>query len=156
MAQNLISAVLSDSDAAAVQQSITDARAKLSFLLSLQSDDVVSLIKVGNTFLPFIDKAYQTVKDHPEILSGVFNKEEFFKDYELVGKIRPVLNQINQLAEGLQKTYYAVVSDAMVASLEVYAAVKQNKDKVSGLNVVADEMAVFFKKSKAKSESTAK
>jgi hypothetical protein len=66
------------------------------------------------------------------------------------------LNQINQLAEGLQKTYYAVVSDAMVASLDVYSAVKQSKDKVSGLNVIADDMAIFFKKSKAKTESTAK
>ena len=106
--------------------------------------------------LPFIDKAYQTVKDHPEILPSVFDKDEFFKDYELVGKIRPILNQINQLAEGLQKTYYAVVSDAMVAALDVYSAVKQHKDKVSGLNVVADDLGVFFKKSKAKTVSTAK
>jgi hypothetical protein len=28
--------------------------------------------------------------------------------------------------------------------------VKQNKDKVSGLSVVADDMAVYFKKTKAK------
>jgi hypothetical protein len=116
----------------------------------------MSLVKVGTTFLPFIDKAYQTVKDHPEILSGVFDKDEFFRDYELVGKIRPILNQINQLAEGLQKTYYAVVSDAMVASLDVYSAVKQNKDKVAGLNIVADEMGLFFKKSKAKTDSIVK
>ena len=38
----------------------------------------------------------------------------------------------------------------MVASLEVYSAVKQNKDKVPGLAYTADEMAVFFKKSRQK------
>ena len=44
----------------------------------------------------------------------------------------------------------AVGSDTLLASLDVYGAVKQNKDKVPGLAVVADKMAVFFKKSKAK------
>lgn len=38
----------------------------------------------------------------------------------------------------------------MVASLEIYSAVKQNKDKVPGLAATANEMVVFFKKSKAK------
>ena len=38
----------------------------------------------------------------------------------------------------------------MVASLEVYSAVKQNKDKVPELAYTADEMAVFFKKSRQK------
>ena len=38
----------------------------------------------------------------------------------------------------------------MAGALEVYAAVKQNRDKVPGLNVVADEMAEFFKKAKKK------
>jgi len=44
----------------------------------------------------------------------------------------------------------------MVAALEVYAAVKQNKDKVPGLAVVADQMAEFFAKTKTKTISAAK
>jgi hypothetical protein len=34
----------------------------------------------------------------------------------------------------------------MMGGLEVYAAVKQNRDKAPGLNVAAGEMAVFFQK----------
>lgn len=68
MAQNLISATLLANDAAAVQQSLTDAKQRLNFLLSLQTDDMISLFKVGNAYLPFIEKAYQTMQAHPEII----------------------------------------------------------------------------------------
>ncbi len=156
MAQNLISATLSADDAAAVNQNLADAKSRLNFLLSLQTADVVSMFKVGNAYLPFIDKAYQTVNAHPEILSGVFDKEEFLKDYALLSALRPIFNQINELAEGIQKTFMAVGSDTMIAALDVYSSVKQNKDKVPGLKVTADEMGEFFKKSKTKSDIAAK
>ena len=156
MAQNLVSASLSAADAAEVQQNLTAAKAKLNFLLSMQTEDVSTIFKVGNAYLPFIDKAFQVMKAHPEILSGVFDKDEFMHDYELLNTLRPIFNQINELAESIQKTFMAVGSDSLVAALEVYAAVKQNKDKVPGLTVTADEMAVFFKKTKEKTETTPK
>jgi hypothetical protein len=150
MAQNLVSAVLPSEDAAAILQNLADAKAKLQFLLTLQGADIQSLVKVGNTFLPFIEQAYQVAKDHPEILPGIFDKEEFIRDCELLKSLRPILNQIKELAESLQNTFFAASSDAMVGALEVYAAVKQNRDKVPGLNVAADEMAVYFKRSPRK------
>jgi hypothetical protein len=150
MAQNLISATLSADEAAVIQQSLIDVKSRLNFLLSLQTDDIVSLFKVGNAYLPFIEKAYQTMVAHPEILPGVFDQGEFTQDYNLLNTLRPIYNQVNELAESIQKTFTAVGSDAMVASLEIYSAVKQNKDKVPGLAATANEMAVFFKKSKAK------
>lgn len=153
MSQNLISATLSAQDAAEVQQLLSDAKAKLSFLLSLQTDDTITLFKVGNVYLPFIDLAYQTAIAHPEILPGVFDKDEFIRDYTLLSALRPIFNQMNELLESLQKTFMAVGSDAMIEALEVYSAVKQNKDKVPGLAATAEQMAVFFKKSKPKTES---
>jgi len=112
--------------------------------------------KAGNAYLLFIDMAYQTMIAHPEILSGVFDKEEFQKDYALLSALRPIFNQINELAEGIQKTFMAVGSDAMIAALDVYSSVKQNKDKVPGLSVTADQMSEFFKRTRTKSDTTAK
>lgn len=155
MAQNLISATLSATEAAEVLQSLATVKTKMPFLSALQKTDVSGLFKVGNAFLPFIDKIYQVVITHPEILPAIFDKEEFLRDYELLNTIRPIYNQINELAEGIQKTFTAVGSDTLVASLEVYASVKQNKDKVPGLSVISDEMAVFFKKAKAKPDASA-
>ena len=154
MSQNLISATLSAQDAAEVQQHLINAKTKLNFLLSLQTADVITLFKAGNAYLPFIDLAFQVVKAHPEIIPPVFDKEEFNRDYQLLSSLRPIFNQINELAESIQKTFTAVGSDAMIGALDIYTAVKQNKDKVPGLTATAEEMAVSFKKSKAKSEPT--
>lgn len=156
MVQNLISATLSAEDTAAVLQNLADAKTRLNFLLSLQTSDIVTIFKVGNAYLPFIDLAYETVVAHPEILPGVFDKDEFIRDYNLLSALRPIFNQINELAEGILRTFQAVGSDAMVGALEVYTAVKQNKDKVPGLAATADEMSVFFKRSKAKASNNAK
>ena len=154
MSQNLISATLSAQDAAEVQQHPINAKTKLNFLLSLQTADVITLFKAGNAYLPFIDLAFQVVTAHPEIIPPVFDKEEFNRDYQLLSSLRPIFNEINELAESIQKTFTAVGSDAMIGALDIYTAVKQNKDKVPGLTATAEEMAVFFKKSKAKSEPT--
>lgn len=156
MAQNLISASMSAADAAEVNQSLSVIKSKLPFLSALQSTDISGLYKVGNAYLPFLDQVHEVVQTHPEILSGIFDKDEFLRDYELFNTIRPILNQINELAEGLQKAYTAVGSDTLVAALEVYASVKQNKDKVPGLSVTSDNMAVFFKRARAKSTDTTK
>jgi len=150
MSQNLISATFLAEDAAAVQQNLSDAKSRLSFLVNLQPSDVSSLLKMGNGYLPFIEKTYQVVIAHPEILPGVFDRDEFISDYNLLSQIRPILNQINELAESIQKTNIAVGNDLMVAALDVYSAVKQNKGKVPGLAVAAEELGEFFKKSKAK------
>ena len=150
MSQNLISAVLPQEDATEVLQNLTNIKGKLNFLLSLQTSDIVSIFKMGNAYLPFVDLAFQAAQDHPEILPPVFDKEEFRKDYELLSAMRPIVSQINELAEGIQKTFTAVGSDSLIEALDVYDCVKQNKDKVPGLNVTAQEMAKFFKKSKIK------
>ena len=147
MAQNLVSATLTEDTKNQILQKLAEIKSALAFLLSLQPKEVRSMFKPGNTFAPLIDKAYHVVVDHPEILPGVFDKEEFMRDYQLFKDLTPIDNQVNQLSESVSKTLMAISSDALNGTLEVYAAVKQNKDKVPGLNVVAEEMAEFFKKS---------
>lgn len=78
----------------------------LTLLLSLQTSDIISLFKVGNAYLPFIEKAYQTMQAHPEIIPPVFNQDEFASDYQLLNALRPIFDQINELAESIQKNVY--------------------------------------------------
>jgi hypothetical protein len=148
--QNLISTALATELKQSIEQQLTEIKSQLNFLLALQPDDIQGLFKAGNNYYPFIDRAHETVTKHPEILPSVFNVEEFKKDYNLSKNLTPIVNQINELAEGLGKTLTAINSDALAAALDVYAAVKQNRDKVSGLNVVADEMSVFFQRTRMK------
>ncbi len=146
-AQNLVSATLTTEIKTEILQKLTEIKNTLDFLLSLQPKEVRALFKPGNSFAPLIDKAYQVVLDHPEILPSVFDKEEFIRDYLLSKDLAPIDNQINELAESVGKTKIAIDSDALNGAMEIYAAVKQNRNKVPGLNIIAEEMAEFFKKS---------
>jgi hypothetical protein len=146
MEQNLISATLSAADAAEVQQSLTAAKLKMPFLSTLQNAEVNSVFKPGNTYVPFIDRIYEVFETHPEILPPVFNKEEFVRDYKLFKAIGPIYSQLLELMEVVKKTYMAVGSDTLVGSLDIYSAVKQNKNKIPGMSATGDELGEFFKR----------
>ncbi len=69
--------------------------------------------------------------------------------------LTPIENQISELAESMGKTKMAIDSDTLNGTLEVYSAIKQNKDKVPGLNVIAEEMAEFFPRTNRKPATSA-
>lgn len=62
MSQILISATLPDEDAASLQQNLAALKEKLGFLLNLQTEDVVTLLKAGKAHMSSIKKAYQTIQ----------------------------------------------------------------------------------------------
>lgn len=120
------------------------------FLSAMQNVDVNTIFKVGNAYQLLLDLALQVVDTHPEVLPPIFDKEEFRKDYELYKAISPLTLQVARIHTGLQKTVMEVGSDSLIEALEIYAAVKQNKDKVPGLSAVYEEMRTFFRRNKIK------
>lgn len=150
MSQNLISASLSATQKTEIHTLLGTVKSKLSFLKSFQPEDIVTIVKAGDNFYPLLGISHEVVNKHPEILAGVFDKEEFNKDYELYEALRSILLEINEIQESLKRTTIATSSDLMVATLEVYGSVKQNKDKVPGLNATYERMKVFFSRSKRK------
>jgi len=151
-AQNLISAEISQETKTEILQMLTEIKNKMGFLLTLQPGEIQGLVKAGNTFSPFIEKAYNAVNAHPHIMPAVFDTEEFKRDYNLSKDLAIIASHMEQLSNTVNNTLLAANSDAMTGSLEVYAAVKQHRDKVPGLNVVAEEMAEFFKRAKKKED----
>lgn len=146
--QNLVSATIAAELKNSIITKLTDLKADLNFVISLLPQEKRELIKVGNNTIPFIDKAYQAAQVHPEILPTVFDKAEFAKDYLLAKDLLPIANMLNELNTSVDDTLCAANSDTMVAALEVYAAVQQNKDKVPGLDVVSSELKEFFKRNR--------
>lgn len=154
--QNLVSAALTPEAKAEVLQKIADIKTKLNFLITLQPDEKKEFFKAGNTYAPFIEKAHNVIVDHPDIMSGLFRIDEFKGDYQLSKDLVPILNQVNELAESIQDTIFAVNSDAMSESLEVYSAVQMNKDKIPGLDTISAEMREFFRKTRKKTQQPVK
>ena len=146
MEQNLISAEISAADALAVEQLLTQVKEKLPFLITLSPEQRQYLTKSGNTYKPFIDKALEVINQYPQIFLELFDKEEFKRDADLVKTLEPILLKMKSLTDALEDTVTALKSDSMVAALEVYSNVQGSKAKVPELNIVFDEMKVFFAK----------
>jgi len=96
---------------------------------------------------PFLAECRKVVKGHPEIFSAAFDTQEFEKDFQLAEALGPISDDIEQLAEAVRHTLMAARSDALVCGLDVYAATRMHRDKIAGLNVVADNLATYFKRS---------
>ena len=154
--QNLISASISPEAKTEVLQKVGEIKTRLPFLVTLQPAEIQGLFKAGDGYAPFVEKAYNVVCDHPNIMAGIFNTDEFKRDFLLAKDLTPISNQLTELTEAVQNTLIAVNSDAMSEALEVFAAVQQNKDKIPGLNTIAVEMAQFFKKTKRAKPTAAK
>lgn len=154
-AQNLVSEEFSIEGQAAFNQGMAGIKGGLPAMVTLQPNEKQELLKVGNSYLPFIDKAHEVLTVHPEIMPGIFDAEEFKKDYKLARDMTPYMNEVRELLEGMEDTVFAARSDAMTGALEIYAAVQQNKDKVPGLDSLAADMASFFKKARKRTTEAA-
>ncbi|MFH0974612.1 MAG: hypothetical protein V1874_02385 [Spirochaetota bacterium] len=152
--QNLVSASITPETKQDVMAKILSIQTSLNFLLTLKAEEITSLFKPGNNYAPFVELAFNTANSHPEIMSRVFDIDEFKKDYLIYKDLSLICGQVNELAKGLNNTLTAASSDTLIGALEVYDAVKKNQSKVAGLNAVAEEMAPFFKKSKKKGDKT--
>ena len=144
--QNLVSGVLSPEALASINQSLSQVKEQLTFSISLSADEMRTLFKAGNGYKPFLDVAYTTATANPGILPGVFDREEYRRDYELSMALSPILSQLKELTESVNATLTALNSDLLTDSLDVYSAAKLHQDKVPGLKASVEEMAVFFKK----------
>ena len=146
--QNLVSAVLPPELKNSIVTKLSSLKSDFNFLISILPGEKNEHVKVGNVMLPLLDMARDVVATHPEIISAIFDKEEFIKDYQLTKDLAPISTQLMELAAAVETTLFAANSDAMVGALEVYAAVLQNEDKVPGLDVIAAQMREFFKRPK--------
>lgn len=149
MEQNLISAVIPAEDIASINSALETIKTKLPFLLTLSTDQKKEIHKLGNSLKPFVEKAAETVNLYPQILSGVFDKAEYNKDYQLYQELSELNGKLSSLSSAVDDTLTAVGSDILAGSLEVYTAVQENKKKVPGLDTVAQAMKVFFEKKRA-------
>lgn len=140
-----ISVSLVQADIDAVKTAIATINTKLPFLITLDGDEIRSLMKLGPKSADFVSDASAAVAAFPQILPTSFDKMEYGKDTVLFKILSDIKLQIDSLSEKLDNTYLAVGSEAMSASLEVYAYVQTAKDRTPGLGSVADKLKERFK-----------
>jgi hypothetical protein len=148
--QNLISAEISPDKVNDLINKIRAIKEELNFLVKLNAEEKNNLLKLGDRLLPFVDKAKEILDMYPQIMSPLFNADEFRRDYNLMKNLTPMLNELNSLREALDDTIFATGSDCFTSALEIYSAVQMNRDKIPGMDTIYQEMRNFFNRPKRK------
>jgi hypothetical protein len=154
--QNLVSYTLTAEKKTAINQTLDSLKDHFSFTIPLTPAEIKSIFKAGDSYSPFIEKAYNALNQFPQIMPAIFDAQEFKNDYQLAMDLTAIITKLKGLLESLENTQVAAFSDAMVGGLEIYSHVQANKDKVPGLNAIADDMGSHFKKSKKPKDETKK
>lgn len=122
---NRISAVLAPADKTAVLQSIADIKTKLPFLVNLSADERRALPKMSDKTIAFDEKCASYMTAHPELIPGFVSADEVTKDRNLRLDLTDLLQQLQQLAEGISDTVMLAASEAYMADLSFYQNVRQ-------------------------------
>jgi hypothetical protein len=145
MSYQNISYNLSQEDVVAVKAALETINQKLPFLINLNKDEVQSLFKLGSKSVDFVQDAASAVENFPSILPPSFDKTEYTKDTSLFKSLNEIKLLVDSLSEKIEDTMMAVGSEAMGASLEVYAYVQTASDRTLGLKSVAEKLKDRFK-----------
>lgn len=142
---NRISAVLAPADKTAVLQSIADIKTKLSFLVNLSADERRALPKMSDKTIAFDEKCDSYMTAHPELIPGYVDAAEVTKDRNLRLDLTDVLQQLQQLAEGVSDTVMLAASEAYMADLSFYQNVRQAAQRgVVGADSIYNDLQQRF------------
>lgn len=154
MEQNLISAELTAEQFTAILDDFTQLREQMPFLIAMNANQKKRIAKMGEVYKPFVELAIGVVNEHPNIISPLFDKLEFLRDFKLYQNLTEIYEKSVALTEALDNTILAAGSDSFKESLQVYGAVFANKDKVPGLEDIAARMSAYFEKKKSDKKDT--
>jgi hypothetical protein len=153
MAENRVSAVLSEADRKAVLDAVETIRQKLSFLIDLSPEQRRSLPKMGDKSRAFVAKALAIAQHNSDFLPRSFSVEEFERDVALVEALLPVMVSLTRLQEQVTDTYTEVGSEAYSASLVVYQYGRNSGDGQS-LEGLLDDMGQRFARKSRSTKTT--
>lgn len=145
MSYQNVSAGIVQADMDAVKAAIATINSKMPFLVNLTAEERQGLFKLGAKSADFVSDASVAVASFPAILPPSFDKVEYGKDTALFKALTEIKIQLDSLCEKVNNTHMAVGSEAMVASLEVYAYVQTAAGRTPGLQTVADKLRERFK-----------
>lgn len=154
MPENKVSAVLDQTNVDAINSAIAAINTNLPFLIDLNADERKTLTKFGDKSVAFVNKAHELVSQTDEFLPRNFDIDEFKKDIALHSKLYSILQPLRMLMDKLEDTYTQVGSETYASALVVYQQAKLNKDQLSGLEPIIDDLAKRFTQKSSKTTTT--
>ncbi|MBE9011748.1 hypothetical protein IQ250_16205 [Pseudanabaenaceae cyanobacterium LEGE 13415] len=155
MTSNRVSATLSMSDRETVLTAIETIKQALPFLVSLSADERKTMPRAGDRGRGFMLNCCDAAQKYADCLPRSFDTAEMQKDLRLIEDLYPILIALRELNSLVDDTYFTAQSEAYVAALKVYDAVKSHDD-LPGMKVTVDELKrQFVRRNKKESAESA-
>ncbi len=149
MAENRVSATLTPEDVEAILGAIATIKERLPFLLSMTSEESKALQRLGDRSRGFVAKALELATQHPEILPGLFDRQEMADDWELFEALYPIQKALEELTAQVSDTTAIAGSEAYGAARLVYNYAKAgNLD--GELEPYLEDLSKRFRRSRLK------
>jgi hypothetical protein len=124
---------------------LKEARALIPELIVLTPKERMGGVKMGDGSIPFVQKTLEHAIQHPEIVPGFVDVEEFKKDVEYDAALRTIETHLTELADNISDTRLVAGGEAMFAALSVYNYVKQSvKQNISSAKGIYDDLKNRF------------
>jgi len=123
------------------------------YMSTLSNEDRRGLPKMGEKSLSFVTKSYELCQQHPELMPGYLNVEDFKIDVADATGLLPIKDLLTQLLDMVNDTAMLAGSEAYSQALLFYNNAKQaSKNNVPGAKAVFNELKLRFPASRRKSE----
>jgi len=143
--ENRISVTISEEAQANILKALAVISQNLPELVNLSASDRQMLPKMGDKSVAFVNKNLEYAKQNPAIVPTFLDLVEFEKDTVAANSIKKVLIPMEQLLEKLGDTYLLAGSEAYMAALIFYTAIKgAAKAGVPGMKTIYDDLQSRF------------
>ena len=143
--ENRISIAINEEAIAKITEAVATIEQQLPNLINLTVEDRKSLPKMGDKTLAFVNKALEYSKQNSKVVPSFLDVAEFEKDVQAVININKVLIPLQQLVEKLDDSTLLAGSEAYIAALTFYNAVKSAaKAGVPGMKTMNDDLQARF------------
>jgi hypothetical protein len=117
----------------------------LPHLVDLGTEDRRAMPRMGDKTIAFVSKALSYVRGKPEYKPGFVDIDEFQRDVDAVGLLRPLQRELGQLKDMLDDSLAVAGSEAYTAALASYQTIKfAAKMNQPGAATMFDDLRVRF------------
>lgn len=144
--ENRISLHISDDDLLEITNAVQILQSKLRpYLINLSGEERMSLAKMGDRNIAFIEKCKEYIEQNPELTPNYISFEEMQVDLDAVEILRKLNNPVAQISAAINDTMMLSGSEAYMAALAYYYHVKgAARMKMPGAQTIYDELKKQF------------
>lgn len=142
---NNVSIVINEEAKAKIKTAIETIYANLPLLITLSNDQRQTLPKMGDKTVAFVTKSLEYARQNPDLVPKYLDMNEYAKDVEAINALFQVASPLEKLVEELDDTMLLAGSEAYMASLAFYNALKAAMNAgEKGLKNIYDDLSSRF------------